>query len=242
MKLTSGYYGYFAALAVASHPESGVLGPSLQSGQKVPVGYATRKDGTQHHFHFNVYLSQARTDSETRDHLEKVWLAGALLTLGDALATHDYFTRAPELELLRHLRNGVAHGNTFRVVSAAFIERPSCASSFAAAARLMSNAMRAPPGLMNAICGPRTRPSACSARLLPCDPTKSNSALRVEPARRASAFLRAPSSDARSSPRCRPTSRDTEDKPESPWSSPIIDPSELGRCATCRDAESWVEV
>lgn len=48
-------------------------------------------------------------------HLERIWFVGALLTLGDALEEHDYFDRAPELELLRHLRNGVAHGNTFKI-------------------------------------------------------------------------------------------------------------------------------
>jgi hypothetical protein len=47
--------------------------------------------------------------------LDRLWLVGALLTIGDALAKHSYFDHAPELELLRHLRNGVAHGNTFRI-------------------------------------------------------------------------------------------------------------------------------
>ena len=36
---------------------------------------------------------------------------GALLTLGDELEKHGYFDRAPVLELVYHLRNGVAHGN-----------------------------------------------------------------------------------------------------------------------------------
>jgi hypothetical protein len=40
---------------------------------------------------------------------------GSLLTLGDELSAHDYFDRAPALELLYHLRNGVAHGNRFNV-------------------------------------------------------------------------------------------------------------------------------
>jgi hypothetical protein len=44
-----------------------------------------------------------------------VFLAGALLTLGDALSSHRYFDHAPELELVRHLRNGVAHGNRFNI-------------------------------------------------------------------------------------------------------------------------------
>jgi hypothetical protein len=49
------------------------------------------------------------------DDLARVWLVGALLTVGDALTNQSYFDHAPELELLRHLRNGVAHGNVFRI-------------------------------------------------------------------------------------------------------------------------------
>src|SRR5258708_40075092 len=47
--------------------------------------------------------------------LERLWLVGALLTIGDALEKQSYFDHAPELELVRRLRNGVAHGNTFRI-------------------------------------------------------------------------------------------------------------------------------
>ena len=56
-------------------------------------------------------LNEAKGSSN----LDRRWLVGALLTIGDALAKHSYFDHAPELELLRHLRNGVAHGNTFRI-------------------------------------------------------------------------------------------------------------------------------
>jgi hypothetical protein len=42
------------------------------------------------------------------DDLDRVWLVGSLLAIGDALMRHCYFDHAPELELLRHLRNGVA--------------------------------------------------------------------------------------------------------------------------------------
>jgi hypothetical protein len=44
-----------------------------------------------------------------------VWLASALLAVGDALAKNDYFDHAPALELVRHLRNGIAHGNRFDI-------------------------------------------------------------------------------------------------------------------------------
>ena len=48
---------------------------------------------------------------------------GALLTLGDDLAQHDYFDRAPELELVRHLRNGIAHGNRIEIRNPTSLER-----------------------------------------------------------------------------------------------------------------------
>ena len=42
-------------------------------------------------------------------------VGGALLTLGDSLAKYKYFDKSPLLELIRHLRNGVAHGNRFKI-------------------------------------------------------------------------------------------------------------------------------
>ena len=36
-----------------------------------------------------------------------------MLAVGDALKRHKYFDHAPELELVYHLRNGIAHGNRF---------------------------------------------------------------------------------------------------------------------------------
>lgn len=38
---------------------------------------------------------------------------GALLTLGDRLSVENYFDHGPDLEVIRHLRNGIAHGNRF---------------------------------------------------------------------------------------------------------------------------------
>lgn len=40
---------------------------------------------------------------------------GALLTPGGKLGDHQYFDQAPILELVYHLRNGIAHGNTFNI-------------------------------------------------------------------------------------------------------------------------------
>ena len=44
-----------------------------------------------------------------------MWLTGSLLAVGDALEHHNYFDHAPELELVYHLRNGIAHGNRFDI-------------------------------------------------------------------------------------------------------------------------------
>jgi hypothetical protein len=44
---------------------------------------------------------------------ERHWATGTLISVGDELANHKYFDHAPELELVYHLRNGVAHGNVF---------------------------------------------------------------------------------------------------------------------------------
>jgi hypothetical protein len=51
---------------------------------------------------------------------EKCWAMGALLMLGDELAKpqHRYFDHAPILELVYHLRNGVADSKRFNITPA----------------------------------------------------------------------------------------------------------------------------
>jgi hypothetical protein len=114
-RMFEGYYTHLAAIQVARDPRAIALSPNLEPGQIVPVGYVVRKDGTRHVFNFTHYLGHAGRDPAMVDDLRRLWLVGALLAIGDALERHDYFDHAPELELLRHLRNGVAHGNTFRI-------------------------------------------------------------------------------------------------------------------------------
>lgn len=108
-QLGSGYFAHTALLEAAqsvdrSHPINWEV-----------VGYAHRKDGTRHTYGFDYYLRDAFENPTTINTLERVWLSGALITLGDALAGNDYFDRAPLLEMVRHLRNGVAHGNRFNL-------------------------------------------------------------------------------------------------------------------------------
>jgi hypothetical protein len=122
-RMVGGYYAHVAAIGIACDPRAQTLIPEIQSGFIVPVGYVSRKDGTQHAFHYPHFLEQARI---ILDDLERAWLVGALLAIGDAVSANNYFDRAPELELLRHLRNGVAHGNRFK------IDRPANLSKFPA--------------------------------------------------------------------------------------------------------------
>jgi hypothetical protein len=69
--------------------------------------------GAGHTFHLPHYLEWAR--NAPSDDYDRAFVTGAFIALGDALAAHRYFDHAPELELVRHLRNGVAHGNRFNL-------------------------------------------------------------------------------------------------------------------------------
>jgi hypothetical protein len=73
-----------------------------------PDGRMERLDGTARYIHVDYFLAQAR---DRRGTTEQAWWAGSLLTLGDALRDVAYIDHAPELELVYHLRNAVAHGN-----------------------------------------------------------------------------------------------------------------------------------
>lgn len=113
-RLVGEYYALAAAIEVAKDPRVAPPFSKILPGQIVPVGFVPRKDGTQYPYHFQHYLAQVRTNAEMVSDFQKTWLAGSLLTIGDALKRYQYFDRAPELELIYHLRNGVAHGNIFQ--------------------------------------------------------------------------------------------------------------------------------
>jgi hypothetical protein len=122
-RMADGYFVHYAALSVATNPQAMALAPKILPKMYVPVGFVRRKDGTEHVFHFTHYLQLAQKNVEIMHDLKRVWLAAALLTVGDALSQHGYFDRAPELELVRHLRNGIAHGNRFRIDKTAKLKR-----------------------------------------------------------------------------------------------------------------------
>ena len=114
-RMAAGYYAHAAAIVVATDPRAKALVSVVQPGQAVPIGEVTRKDGTRHIFNFHHYLDQASTNPTMVGDFERVWLVGSLLAVGDALAKQRYFDHAPELELVYHLRNGIAHGNVFHI-------------------------------------------------------------------------------------------------------------------------------
>jgi hypothetical protein len=108
-RLASGYYAFLVAQLVAANPKS------INSLPPHPTGEIKRKDGTAHTLDLRHYLDLFRKDRDLQSEVLRSWAMGALLTLGDELSAHDYFDRAPMLELLYHLRNGVAHGNRFNL-------------------------------------------------------------------------------------------------------------------------------
>ncbi len=114
-RLASGYYAFLVAQLVAANPESiNSLPPSKGLGED-PVGEIRRKDGTAHTLNLRFYLDHFREDHRLQAEVLRSWALGAVLTLGDELKANRYFDRAPLLELVYHLRNGVAHGNHFNI-------------------------------------------------------------------------------------------------------------------------------
>lgn len=114
-RMAQGYYAHTAAVEVARDPRSKALASTILQGvdgQSVSVGYVVRNNKTQHTYDFNYYLNYLNNPTMVDD-LARSWLVGSLLTVGDALTELSYLDHTPELELLYHLRNGIAHGNKF---------------------------------------------------------------------------------------------------------------------------------
>jgi hypothetical protein len=117
--LVLGYYAQAAISELAGRPEAINLLPA----NLVPVNFLVRKDGSRYSFDPRAFLNLQKGDAEMVDDFKRVWPAGALLTLADALDDADYFDHAPLLEMIYHLRNGVAHGNQFRIRNLHRLER-----------------------------------------------------------------------------------------------------------------------
>ena len=111
-RFASAYCTHIAALYVAADPRATTFAPAVEPDESVSVLRVPRDDGTHHKFAFDHFLAEVRRPELLED-LKRSWLASSLLTIGDALGQHEYFQHAPEAELIRHLRNGVAHKNRF---------------------------------------------------------------------------------------------------------------------------------
>ncbi len=97
---------------VARDERAEAFAPAIEPGQTVPILRISRRDGNDMMMWFNHYLNNNR-EQQTVEDFDRVWLIGALLTVGDALGANKYFNHEPEAEMIRHLRNGIAHGHEF---------------------------------------------------------------------------------------------------------------------------------
>jgi hypothetical protein len=111
-EMAQGYAAHSAAITVATRLDAQTLHRVTWND---PVGSAQCKDGTEWSFNLRDFFRLASTKPAIAAELPRVWLAGSLLAVGDALKRNQLFDRVPELELVRHLRNGIAHGNRFDI-------------------------------------------------------------------------------------------------------------------------------
>lgn len=118
-RLASGYYSFLVAHLVAVNPQSINSLPRATVQDHPPTGEVKRKDGTFHTLNLRHYLDLLREDQTLQGYFLRTWAMGALLMLGDELAQPgcEYFDHAPILELVYHLRNGIAHGNRFSITA-----------------------------------------------------------------------------------------------------------------------------
>src|SRR4051794_18756454 len=92
---------HHAAITLARQPGASALSPLAAGNALVAEGHL--RAGVR--YPLPHYLAIAGQPGR-QEQFERVWLAGALLTLGDALGDHRYFDRAPILEMVCHLRYG----------------------------------------------------------------------------------------------------------------------------------------
>jgi len=116
-RLAMGYYAQAAILEIAGSPNAGSLIPTSLA-DTLSAGLLQRKNGTQHGYNVKALLDMQRTNPDMVEAFRRAWPTGALLALADALDDRDYFDHGPLLEMVYHLRNGIAHGNKFNIANA----------------------------------------------------------------------------------------------------------------------------
>ena len=110
--MARGYATHIAAIRMAPRLDPQAF---VRLIAKYPSDFVQRKDGTKWSFDTQDAIGSAAWDKAIATELPRVWLAGSLLAVGDELKDHDYFGHAALFELVRHLRNGIAHGNRFNI-------------------------------------------------------------------------------------------------------------------------------
>lgn len=87
----------------------------LDEGSTIRLG---RQDNSYYE-NINVWDSIRAVKGNSGFNLD--FLGSQLMTIlswvGDELSANKYFDKTPELELFRHLRNGISHGNTFNLLN-----------------------------------------------------------------------------------------------------------------------------
>ena len=113
--LYQGCYSYDAAMAVAEDAYKALEDKSVPLVCRKLV----RIDGTSHTFDLNYFLADAHTKPDLALAMKRAWVGGAILEAAAKLDEYDFFDRKfPQLEMIYHLRNGIAHGNRFNITPA----------------------------------------------------------------------------------------------------------------------------
>jgi hypothetical protein len=113
--LAYGYYSHTAAVDVAFDrrvikfiEDSNILSEDA-------VGIVPRKSGKGHEYSKLSWLKHDDFNTNLTSEIDRLWLSGVLIIIGDQLERHHYFDRSPGLEFIRHLRHAVARNNRFKI-------------------------------------------------------------------------------------------------------------------------------
>ncbi|MGA8047403.1 MAG: hypothetical protein WCA30_14175 [Dermatophilaceae bacterium] len=112
--LRFGLYAHAAAIEIGRDPRalSLALRASEEDGEP-PTGSVSCRDGSSRPFNLKYALDLMGSEPTLRAEMDRAWCVSSLVLLGDRLAADNYYDRAPVLEVVRHLRNAIAHGNRF---------------------------------------------------------------------------------------------------------------------------------
>jgi hypothetical protein len=118
-ELHRGYLADAGSAALLRHPYATDLVERLELENTgpaiVPIESIVRKDGSVAFFDLSYAVRNIATGNTYQHVHDRLWLGGALLALGDELTNAGGFDKGPDLQFIRHLRNGVAHGNRFNL-------------------------------------------------------------------------------------------------------------------------------